>query len=610
MKPENHPNKKQNYKGVVIKLIILLAVVIVAYIPALKADYVWDDNDHLTENPHLLDFAGLKRIWTSSAGVYYPLVLTSFWIMRRFFNLHPFPYHLLNILIHFFNACLIWAVARELKLKGGLLACAIYALHPVHVESVAWITELKNTQSAFFYLLSIWAFLRFYKLHTFKAGANPPPSKKKYRLYAFSLVFFILALLSKTSTVMLPVALILALWWINRSYSLKPALYTIPFFVLSLASSVWTMWEQKYHAGVTGPEWDFTILERILLASRQIWFYLQKLIVPHPLVFIYPRWEADTASILWYIPLAGIIIALLVLFWKRHSWGRGYLLGFGYFGALLFPTLGFIDMYFMRFSFVADHFQYLASIAPIVMFSHLVGKRIESSPGKQKQLVLVICGAILLIFSIITFRQSRSYKDEQTLWKDTIRKNPGCWLAHNNLGEILARRGDMNRAFSHFKEAYELKNDYEAACYNLGTFALIEKDYNRAISFYEKAIRARWDYALAHNNLGNALSGMGRTSEAIEHYKEAARIDPSFPEPYFNLGNTFFKMEKFREAIANYKKTLEIEPRHADAHCNLGVALLELGENKEGAFHLHEATRINPSHAVANRALWEIRKEN
>lgn len=597
----------RRYQEHIIIFVILFVAVFLAYYPALKAGYIWDDNDHLTENPHLEDLQGLKRIWTSFAGVYYPLALTTFWFMRRIFGLNPLPYHLLNIILHSLNAFLVWLVLRELKIKGGILAAFIFALHPMHVQSVAWVTELKNTQSGFFYLLSILYFVKFYTIYNLRESKKAPSTQRRWKWYTLSLVFFLLALLSKTSTVVLPAALILLIWWMNRSYGWKHFSITIPFFILSVLSSAWTIGEQLLHAGAKGPEWSQTFPERILIAVRSLWFYLQKILFPHPLVFIYPRWEVAHAKFLWYVPVAGLALVFIFLIIKRNTgWGRPLLLVSLFFSATLFPMLGFFNMYIARYTYVADHFPYLASIGPIILIGYGISRLVETIPAAKFPLRNIIPFFLLLLFGILANIQSRIYKNTETVWRDTIGKNPSCWLAYNNLGELLAREGKMEEAFNCFTKAYDLKNDYEAACYNLGTFALRQGDYEKAADYLEKAIRANRNYPEAYNNLGNALSRLGRIEEAIANYKEAIRLRAGYMDAYFNLANTYYRMKDINPAVENYQNALGIAPYHPDVHCNLGIALFEIGKKEEGFLHLKEAIRIEPDHAVAKQALKSL----
>jgi tetratricopeptide (TPR) repeat protein len=305
--------------------------------------------------------------------------------------------------------------------------------------------------------------------------------------------------------------------------------------------------------------------------------------------------------------VTGLAIVFIFLFIKRDiKWGRPLLLVSVFFSTTLFPMLGFFNMYIARYAYVADHFPYLASLGPIILAGYGISRLVETVPAGKFPMRNIIPLSLLLLFGILTNMQSRIYKNTETLWRDTIGKNPTCWLAYNNLGELLAREGKMQEAFTCFTRAYDLKNDYEAACYNLGTFALRQGDYEKAVIYLEKAIHANWNYPEAHNNLGNALSKQGRMEDAIASYGEALSLRPDYMDACFNLGNTFFRMENLNAAEVNYKKALEISPYHPDIHCNLGVVLIQMGEKEEGAFHLKEAISIAPDHAVANQALESL----
>ena len=314
----------------------LLAVALVSgiglvYSRVRGAGFIWDDEQHLTQNPVIIGPLGFGDIWTSARAVYYPLVLTTFWVLHKFVGLNPLPYHLLNVAWHALSALLLWRVLVQLRVRGAWLGVAIWALHPVIVQSVAWITEMKNTQSAVFYLLAISLFLqsRDVKYHRV--------------LYLLSLVSFVAAITSKPSTVILPAVLALCLWWREGSFRWRDLRQLIPFLLISLIASAWTIWEQKFHAGATGPEWAQTALQRILISADAIWFYLLKLIWPYPLIFIYPRWNVDPARPLAYVPLVALVVVAIFLFVARKGLLRPVFFAFAYFVIALLPILDFFD---------------------------------------------------------------------------------------------------------------------------------------------------------------------------------------------------------------------------------------------------------------------------
>src|SRR5881398_285840 len=314
--------------------ILLVLLVFLAYVRVGAAGFIWDDESHLTQNPCIVGPLGLGDIWTSASAVYYPLVLTTFWILHHFVGLNPLPYHILNVAFHAASVLLLWRVLVQLRVRGAWLGAAMWALHPVLVQSVAWITEMKNTQSAFFYLLAISSFFQ------------SRDRKQNGVFYWLSIVFFVAAITSKPSTVMLPVALMLCLWWREGGMKQCDLRLFLPFVLISLLASGWTIWEQKFHSHATGAEWVQTPLQRILISADAIWFYLLKLIWPHPLIFIYPRWEVEPSRWFAWIPLAALLVVAAVLFIKRNTALRPVAFAFAYFVITLFPVLDFFDVYF------------------------------------------------------------------------------------------------------------------------------------------------------------------------------------------------------------------------------------------------------------------------
>ena len=340
---------------------LLAGLVVLAYVPVLSAGFIWDDDKHLTENPCIVGPLGFAGIWTSAEATYYPLVLTTFWVEHALWGFAPLPYHLVNVLVHAACAIVLWLVLERLKLPGAWLGAALWALHPVQVESVAWVTELKNTQSGLFFLLSILCFLKW------RESRGETNGRGRSTPYVLALLCASAAILSKSSTVMLPVVLGLCSWWEDRRIEGRDIARLAPFFGISAAASVWTIWEQQFHSGAIGADWALTWAQRFIVAGRDLWFYLGKLAWPHPLVFIYPLWKIDASEPLAYLPLLAAGGALYVLWSRRNGWGRSPLFAFAYFAVSLFPLLGFFNVYFFRFSYVADHFQYLASMGPLAL---------------------------------------------------------------------------------------------------------------------------------------------------------------------------------------------------------------------------------------------------
>ena len=645
--------------------IVLIGLVCLAYVQVFNAGFIWDDESHLTQNPCIVGPLGLKEVWTSGRAIYYPLVLTTFWTLHKLVGLSPWPYHLLNVLLHAGSALLLWRVLRQLNVRGAWLGAALWALHPVMVQSVAWVTELKNTQSGFFYLLSVFCFLKSdaaIQGRAISASLLRRTGEHRSLLFALSLAFFILATLSKPSVVMLPVVLFLCIWWRAGRPRWHDVVALAPFVLISALASFWTVFEQKFHAGATGAEWEQTWLDRLIIAGRAIWFYLAKLIWPHPLIFIYPRWEIDSSQLTAYLPLLAALAGLLVLWLNRAKWGRAGFFAAAYFVVSLFPVLGFFNVYFFRYSFVSDHFQYLASMGPLALAGAGIitacsrigaSSRLSSfpstsrDPGPQGSGVGVgalvtmpsvgVCGVLLLLLVVLTWLQTAVYHNLVTLYTATLTRNPGCWMAHYNLGIALNKQGDTNGAIFHYRQAVDLRPSYAEAHYNLGRLLVQKGQLDEAITHYEKALEISPGDADAHNNLGAALFASGRVDEAIAHYRKALvtqpnRADascnlasallskndldgaiayysaclatsPNQPEAQYNLASALFRRGRTDEAITHYHKVLELSPDNADAHANLGSAFLAKGRVRDAIAEYSDALRIAHDNVAAQSNL-------
>jgi len=607
---------------------LLIALVFVSYARVLNAGFIWDDESHLTQNPCVVGPLGLKDIWTTTRAVYYPLVLTTFWTLHKFVGLSPSPYHILNVLMHAGSAVLLWRVLRELGVRGAWLGAALWGLHPVMVQSVAWVTELKNTQSCLFYLLSILCFL--------KVDSEGTGNRLRWRRLGWALLFFVMAIASKPSTVMLPAVLALCIWWRRGQIQSRNLMALIPFVLISALASVWTIWEQKFHAGASGPEWAQTWPERLIIAGRTIWFYLGKLIWPHPLIFVYPRWEISLSRLTAYLPLLAGLVGLVILWLTRGKWKRSVSFAAAYFVISLFPVLGFFSVYFFRYSFVSDHFQYLASMGPLALAGAGITEGIAAT-GWKSSFRPAVCGLLLLVLGVLTWRQNAIYHDIVALYTGTLAKNPGCWMAHYNLGVALRAKGETDQAVAHYRQAVALRPGYAEAHYNLARILVEKGEFEEAIVHYEKALAVNPADPEAHNNLGSTFFQIGRVDEAIVHYQKALAIQPDYAdascnlanallskgdmdgaivyylaglalspnhaEAQYNLASALLRKGRTDEAITHYQKTLELQPGNADAHANLGSAFLKKGRPQDAIAHYREALRSAPENVAAQSNL-------
>ena len=600
---------------------LLIALVFIAYAPVFGAGFVWDDESHLTQNPCIVGPLGLKEIWTSMRAVYYPLVLTTFWVLHKFVGLNPLPYHILNVLMHAGSAVLLWRLLRQLGVRGAWLGAALWALHPVMVQSVAWVTELKNTQSCLFYLLSIFCFLSW-KEHS-QTWKSPI---KSALLFSLSLVCFVLATLSKPSVVMLPIVLALCVWWRRGRIGWRDGVPIAPFLLISAFASAWTIWEQKFHASAVGPEWAQTWPERLIIAGRAIWFYLGKLVWPHPLIFIYPRWEIHSWQWMAYLPLLAATLGLIVLWALPGRAGRALFFAAAYYVVSLFPVLGFFSVYFFRYSFVSDHFQYLASMGPLALagaaIATLVGRfcetplelasdtdALQSSSDNigvaRGRLFLgsLGCSILLLALGFLTWQQGAVYYDLITFYTKTLTRNPACWMAHYNLGIALQDHGETDQAITHYRQAIELRPGYAEAHYNLGRLLAEKGEFNDAITHYEATLAINPADAEAHNNLGATLFQAGRVDDAIAHYQEALAVRPDYAEASCNLADALLSKGDMDGAITHYRTCVAVLPNHAEAQYNLASALLRKGSIDEAIIHYEKALELVPGNADAHANL-------
>jgi len=580
--------------------LLLVACVLLAYLPVLQAGFIWDDDDYVTTNWTLHRLDGLKHIWfdTTATPQYYPLVHTTYWLEYHVWKLNPLGYHVVNVLLHSLGAILLWRVLAMLQLPGAWLAAAIFALHPVNVESVAWVTERKNVLSAVFFFAAAWAYLRF--------AGEPENKKRRWNWWAVALLLFVCALLSKTVACSLPVALLLACWWKKGRLELRDMLPTIPFFIAGLWLGLQTARMEQNHVGASGPDWSFSFAERCLIAGRALWFYAGKLMWPEQLTFIYPRWHIDTGIWWqWLFPVAAL--AVVVALWlARKRIGRGPLAAVLFFAATLFPALGFFNAFPMLFSFVADHFQYLAGIGIIALAAAGIATATARFEKGFPFLRPVCCGLLLLTLGTLTWRQTKMYADVATLWETTIQRNPQCWMAHNNLGLILLDKGLVDEGMDHFQIAIAIRPQYPAAYNNLGTALTDKGEINEAIADFQKALQLNPDYAEAFNNLGAALLRKGQTDEAIASCQKALQIKPRYADACNNLGTALMQKGRTDDAMVQFQKALQLNPDCADAQYNLANAWLQKGRGDQAIVEFQKVLAIQPDRADAHNNLGNL----
>jgi len=536
---------------------LLVGMVVAAYGPALSAGFIWDDDVYVTANSLLYAPDGLARIWlsTDAQSQYFPLVYTAFRIEYGLWGLDPFGYHLVNVLIHAANALLLWLLLRRLDIPAAWFAAAVFALHPVHVESVAWITELKNVMSLFFSLASLLAWLRFVE----PRGGSAP------RFYAASLVFYALALTSKATACTLPAVQLLLLWLRGHPIDRRRIAQVMPFVVSGLAMGLFVTYWERHHIGTVGDRFTMSPVESFLVATRASWFYLGKLLWPTQLAFSYPRFEIDPSDPLQY----GWAIAGTVLLWALWRWrsaiGIGPLAAAIFFIATLSPLLGFIPLFTFWYTYVADHYQYVASIGPIALVVAVATRFVRDHTRLGARAQASLAGLVLVVLGTLVWNQSRIYESEETLWHDTLAKNPKSWMAQTNLGRYLLRNGRAAEAVDAYEQVFALKPDAYRAHIALAR-ALMKLGRDReAEDHFEAALTLRPGHYTSHQAIARLLWNRGDRAAAIAHYEAMIAILPQNPMGHYLLGRALEATGSRRQAAVHYRNVLELDPDHEEA---------------------------------------------
>ncbi len=579
-------------------LSIFLAT-LAAYWPALRGGMLWDDDAHIT-SPALQSLHGLFQIWFQLGATqqYYPLLHGAFWLEHRLWGDAVLGYHLANLVQHVVSAGLVVFIVRRLEIRGAWLAGSIFALHPVCVEAVAWISEQKSTLSAVFYLASLLTYLHFHR-------------SRKPSQYRWALLLFLCALLSKSVTATLPAVLLVIFWWqrgrLEWQRDVRPLL---PWFGLGVTSGLFTAWVERTYIGANGATYTLTPVQHILLAGRILCFYAAKTLWPVHLIFSYPRWDVDPRIWWQYLyPLAVFAVLAELLYLARRPNGRARrapLASFLIFAGTLFPVLGFLHVFPFKFSYVADHFQYLAALAIMVPVASLLTQSVSRTFSAKW--VQHAAGFLLLAtLGILTWQQSSLYADSETLYRATVARNPESWMSHNNLGGVLSKiPGREEEAIAEYETAVRLKPDYAIAHDTLASLLQKQGRIADAVVEYRAAVQADPKYVRARNNLGIALSQVpGGLSEAVAQFQQVLRMQPDYYKAHMNLGNAYSQMPgRIDDAIAEYKTAIRMQPDYVPAYMNLGTILMQMPDRtSEAVSQFQTAARLQPHDAQIHQLL-------
>ena len=566
-------------------------LVAVSYVPALSGAFVWDDVI-FAEEPVIHAVSGLRSIWFSPAdikneGHYWPLVYTSFWLEHKLWGLNPAGYHAVNIALHLATCLLLWRLLERLRVPGAAVIAAVFAVHPVHVESVAWIIERKDVLSALFYLTAVLVWVRFVE--------EPRPGR-----YALALALFTAGLLSKSVVVTLPVALLIWHWWQHGRVTRIDLLRLAPFVAVAVAV---TAGDLSFYTSREPLELGYTFAERALIASRALWFYAGNLLWPADLAVIYPLWEIDAGDLLAWTYLVAAAALAAGLWLARRRIGRGPLAGVLYFAVTLGPVLGFVDYGYMQFSFVADRFQYLAGIGVLAALiggaAHGVGKL--PAGWQRGALGVAAAGVVVLVLGVLTWRQAGVYRDEVTLFSHVVAHNPQARDAHLNLGNALIEAGRYEEALSVSRIAVEQRPESADAYSNLGLAQMSLGQFDAAAESLRRVLELDPRHTSAQQNLAELDRKQGRHEQAVEAYRAVLARDRRYALAYAGMGDALFQLNRYREAIDSLQQALTLQPNLPMAgtlQVLMGRASRELGRLDAAEEHFRLAMAIDPQDAT------------
>ncbi len=559
--------------------LLIFALVFAVYRPILPGSFLMDDQRLIgSDNPLVNGEFTPRSIWFQTD---FALTTLAWWVERLVWGENPAGYHAVNIALQALSAVLLWRLLSRLKIPGAWLGAAIFAVHPVCVNSVARVAELKNTLSLPFALFSFWGYLKYEALALYPASQNQTgdrPSRGQATLWlTVSLIAFVLALFSKTTTVMLPPVLLLCAAWQRGRIARRDVLHTGPYFVLALAFGLMSSWFQKHQAlaGLTLEPENFW--ERLAGAGQDFWFYLGKALAPVNLSVFYVRWRIDATALISWLPglLAGVIF---IVGWRfRHRWGRHVLFGLGCFAVTLFPALGFFDAQFQMMWRVSDHLQY----KPLIAVVALAAAGLAALPNKTAFRCTAI--VLLLSLSILTFKRAQLFGTEESLYRDTLAKNPAAWPVQNDLGVILAKRNDYPAAIEHFAAALQYNPCNSSAHSNFGQVLALQGRFEEAERHYRAALRLKPDDPDAHEHFAATLAGQGRNREAILHLRAAIIFEPRFKpkiEPRMELAGLLYRTGDPHQAVAQLRQVVSLKPDRAEALNNLGWILATCSDDQ------------------------------
>ena len=619
----------------------------VCYLPAmLWGGLIWDDFIW-SQSQAVPEWSGLGTIWSWPSRIYqeahyWPLTYTTFWLEHKIWGLAPAGYHVVNVLLHLLNSLLVWRLLLRLAVPGAWVVAAVFAVHPLHVESVAWIIERKDVLSAILYLAAVLVWLRFLE--------QPRPWR-----YGLALLLFAAGLLSKSIVVTLPAALLILQWWKEGRITVRDLRRLAPFFLTAmLITAVDLSSVGSRHAFL-----DYSLAERMLVASRALWFYAGKLVCPTDLAVIYPQWDIGLGDPWAWLYLAGATALAATSWFMRHRIGRGPLAGALFFAVTLSPVLGFVNHGYMIFSLVADRFQYLAGIGVIAV---LIGAAVHGAgrlPSRLKSGATGLLVVVVALLGTMTWRQAGIYRNDVTYFSHIVSLNPEARNAHYNLSDALAKAGRREEALAKariaeeiLRRALEIDPNHKNTRYYIAEILRLQSRDEEALEAYRAVLEIDPRYApahaymgyvllqlhryaeaikplnkalilikaaptltsnlptagLLHALLGKASWGLGRLQAGDEYFRRALELDPHNMQTIEYVAAAHFRQKRYQETLDLYRTLLEIDPDRAATHADIGATLHFLGQSEEAIRSLERALALDPTLDSARTNLEKIRK--
>jgi tetratricopeptide (TPR) repeat protein len=554
---------------------LLVLCVVIAYLPAISAGFIWDDDVLLTANPQMQSAHGLREIWLGkNSSDYTPLTLTSFWLEKRLWDDTPTGYHVVNILLHAVAAVLLWRILEKLRIPGAWLAALLFAIHPVNVASVAWIAERKNTLSAALFFASILGFLAAYK-------------RGNTKLYRLSIALFLLAGLSKGAVATMPIVLCGCILWRNRRITRGDLVRVIPFVLIAVAVSLLTIHYQSRAVdyGLVPANLPF----RIARAGAVMWLYLGGIFFPIDLSPMFPQWQPNLRSPFVYLPAVLVVAMLGLFFWKCKNWGRPLLFAYGYYLLMLLPVLGFIWMALQQETPCADWWQYFA--APGI-FAGIAGGFATASSAASKntrlRLHALLCIALALLL-VQTWRRSAIYQSMETYCRTVLAENPHAWSLQNNLGVVLRQRGEFAKAIACHRQALRDNPQFMEAHNNLGNAVSAAGDWQEAEAEFLAALQLSPSNAEVLGNLADNYFRQGKIGEALAAEAEAIKADRYNPQRYIRFGFKLAANKQFEQAAVCFKNALLLAPGDIAIQVNLARTLIAAGHAEDASVVCEQA---------------------